>query len=636
MKPIFKLLLAIAMIGGAPTMLPSCGGDEPVDDQVDKTALNSAIATAEALTAADYTTESWAALVSALSAAKAVARDPGATESEVAKALSDLNTARGNLVPRTDGPDPTDPYADLAAYDPLISYVDFAANPGFKLGLAVEPVSSLVNAGTTRDIVLENFNEVVAGNAMKYASVVSDGGTMNFSDVTRLVAAARDANLSLYGHTLVWHSQQRRGYLNGLIGPKVQPTSPDFGAYALKMTNTEVKTDNYLTQIMYTLSGFLTEGTTYTLKFKARATVACEPEVFLMSTVSGAAQNYPGTVAIGTELAEVSIQVTPTHGQIDRFSFNIGKFQTTILLDDISLTAEGSDENLILNGDFENGNINGWSSWQSAAALSVEGSDPVEMTAEEKREILTDELERWIKGMMEATGGYVKAWDLVNEAMSDTAPCPIRTDPGNEPGSFYWQDYLGENYGRVAAKLARQYGGDDLLLFVNDYNLEGDWYADNDKLKSMIAMVERWESDGVTRIDGLGTQMHVIYNVDPASQKRHEDAVVRMFELMAATGKLVKISELDMRIENASGQQIPLASVTAEQHRGMADYYEFIISKYFEIIPPAQRYGITQWSPTDNPNSTGWQPNQPNGLWTTSYQRKPAYAGFANGLKGAN
>ncbi len=70
------------------------------------------------------------------------------------------------------------------------------------------------------------------------------------------------------------------------------------------------------------------------------------------------------------------------------------------------------------------------------------------------------------------------------------------------------------------------------------------------------------------------------------------------------------------------------------QHLAMADFYQFIVSKYLEIIPVEQQYGITQWCSTDSPVESGWRANEPIGLWNLQYQRKPAYAGFANGLAG--
>ena len=172
-----------------------------------------------------------------------------------------------------------------------------------------------------------------------------------------------------------------------------------------------------------------------------------------------------------------------------------------------------------------------------------------------------------------------------------------------------------------------------MRLFINDYNLESDW-DDNKKLKSLIHWIGVWESDGVTKIDGIGTQMHISYYENPQTQKSKEDHVVKMLQLMANTGKLVKISELDMGYVNSSGTTLSTSQLTDEQHRKMADYYDFIVTKYFEIVPPAQQYGITQWCPTDAPGAlgTGWRGGEPVGLWDQNYNRKYAYAGFANGL----
>ncbi len=111
-----------------------------------------------------------------------------------------------------------------------------------------------------------------------------------------------------------------------------------------------------------------------------------------------------------------------------------------------------------------------------------------------------------------------------------------------------------------------------------------------------------------------------------------------MLELMAATGKLVKISELDMGYVDADGNTVPTVAMTEAQHQAMAAYYKFIVSKYFEIIPASQQYGITQWCLTDASGElgTGWRGGEPVGLWDLNFSRKHTYAGFAEGLQGAN
>ena len=251
-------------------------------------------------------------------------------------------------------------------------------------------------------------------------------------------------------------------------------------------------------------------------------------------------------------------------------------------------------------------------------------------TPEEKKDTLTKAMDAWIKGMMEATKGKVVAWDAVNEAISgvdangDGKYDLQSADNGDPANNFYWQDYLGsEDYVRFVFTKARQYfeefGGNpaELKLFINDYNLES-WWDGNAKLKSLLQWIDIWEADGETKIDGIGTQMHVSYILNADDQKKQEDAIVEMFKLLAPSGKLVKISELDMGIvENAFGAGIAATAVTEEQHHKMAEFYKFIITKYFEIIPAAQQYGITQWCTSDPGGSlgTGWRGGEPVGLW---------------------
>ena len=89
---------------------------------------------------------------------------------------------------------------------------------------------------------------------------------------------------------------------------------------------------------------------------------------------------------------------------------------------------------------------------------------------------------------------------------------------------------------------------------------------------------------------------------------------------------------------DADGNTVPTVSMTEEQHQAMADYYTFIVNAYFENVPAAQQYGITQWCITDASGElgTGWRGGEPVGLWDAGYNRKHTYAGFAAGLQGNN
>ena len=88
----------------------------------------------------------------------------------------------------------------------------------------------------------------------------------------------------------------------------------------------------------------------------------------------------------------------------------------------------------------------------------------------------------------------------------------------------------------ATSNIARKYGPEDVVLFINDYNLESDW-DQNKKLKSLINWIKKWEADGVTKIDGIGTQMHISYYENSGTQNSKKNAITNMFKLMAATGK---------------------------------------------------------------------------------------------------
>ena len=87
-----------------------------VGREIDKSALNEAIAAAEALDGEDYTTNSWNVLTSALETAKTVAADDNAAQTEIDDAANALNGAKAALQVK----------ASKAAIDALQNVVDKA------------------------------------------------------------------------------------------------------------------------------------------------------------------------------------------------------------------------------------------------------------------------------------------------------------------------------------------------------------------------------------------------------------------------------------------------------------------------------------------------------------------------------
>lgn len=322
--------------------------------------------------------------------------------------------------------------------------------------------------------------------------------------------------------------------------------------------------------------------------------------------------------------------------------------------DNVSLKING--EERIANGDFEGtdmssfrvkqygGGVETPSVCENVSYIYLPSSTP--LTAQERHDTLVYAMDKWIKGMMEACGGKVKAWDLVNEAISGgdsdgDGYYDLQHSDGYKSGtwdvggsSFYWQDYMGDlEYVRQACRLARKYGPEDVKLFINDYNLESYW-DNNKKLRSLINWIKKWEADGVTHIDGIGTQMHISCSMNDNDLNNRKKYITQMFYLMAQSGKYVRVSELDMGMDDANGKAVATADMTEAMHKRMADYYEWIIKQYLKIIPANQQWGICQWCPTDSPASSGWRANTPVGIWDINYYRKHVYAGWVRGFGG--
>lgn len=510
----------------------------------------------------------------------------------------------------------------LKDYDLLKSYIDRDANPSFKLGSGVS-VSDYSEQGLVYGMISSNFDEVTAGYQMKHGALVQEDGSIDFTPVIDFIAAAEEAGVTIYGHTLCWHANQNAEYLNSTIAPTIIPgtgeptlveiASFDFegGAggwvgwgnestrglsadgegydgtgFAYTFTNPTVS-DYWAAQVAFDLAPALTNGGTYTLNFQVKADGTGEIRPEVQSTADFSNDGF-GVLSVTTEWQEYTLDVVVTAEDRNRFVISFGDYAGTILIDDLTLSY-----------------------------LDPEGSgEVVEMTPQEKKAIISDELERWISGMMAETKDYVTAWDVVNEPMDDGNPDELKTGIGKElnDDQFYWQDYLGKDYAVMAIEFAREYGNEGDLLFINDYNLE----YNLDKCQGIIDYVEYVESKGVT-VDGIGTQMHISTDSD---KSKIED----MFTMLAATGKLIKVSELDIGVGEKTDD------ATDEHYIAQAEMYEFVVNKYFELVPAAQRYGITVWSPMDQPRGSNWRADEPIGLWTQTYQRKRAYGGFADGL----
>jgi GH35 family endo-1,4-beta-xylanase len=98
---------------------------------------------------------------------------------------------------RTVAPERDAQYSYLNDYADLKTYVNPNASPAFMLGGAVE-APDFNKKEQVYALEVANFQEIVAGNAMKMGACVNDNGLMDFNTVTTFVNNAVDAGLSVY------------------------------------------------------------------------------------------------------------------------------------------------------------------------------------------------------------------------------------------------------------------------------------------------------------------------------------------------------------------------------------------------------------------------------------------------------
>ena len=281
-------------------------------------------------------------------------------------------------------------------------------------------------------------------------------------------------------------------------------------------------------------------------------------------------------------------------------------------------------------------------------------------TAEEKNQLLTAVMENWVKGMAEhlAEKGIVPVgYDVINEAIADGSngvrgyngvfggswtedettyydAAPTETEADGltlnwGPGHWYW-GYFVPDYPVKAFQFARKYLPAETKLFYNDYNLES---SDSKRAAAIQFVKDIDAANGSAIVDGIGTQMHVSFSpTDDAEENATKVAELRarvdkMFQELAATGKLVRVTELDIVVGTGSP--------SAAQYKAQSDAYQTIFESYFENVPEAQQSGITIWSLTDAEDEHEyWLSGQKPNLWDESFKRKWAYKGVCDALAG--
>ena len=410
-------------------------------------------------------------------------------------------------------------------------------------------------------------------------------------------------------------------------------------------------------QCAYTFDDALQEGKKYIIQFYAKSTSpAGELQFQYQNGTTYSSQGGYNTFSVGIDWVKCEFTFTPAYDDANRIILNFGKVGGTYYIDNIKFGL-AKDQNAAARGIQYIQASNGKARKVTRASRKYY----VLKSAAEKQAALEGAMEAWVSGVAKhlAEKNVVPyGYDVINEPIADGSnkyrgidegifggtwtedeqtmydAAPVETEADGltlnwGSNHWYWGYYV-KDYPVKAFQLARKYLPAETKLFVNDYNLE----TSPNKLDALIKFVKDIdEKNGTPIVDGIGTQMHVSLSCSDDAEKNAaniaalKEKVDAMFQTMAATGKLVRVTELDLSLGTASP--------SSNQYKAQSDAYRMIMESYKANVPAAQQSGITIWSLSDNEaEHEYWLKGQVPNLFDKDYKRKWAYKGFCDGIAG--
>lgn len=518
-------------------------------------------------------------------------------------------------------PDPTfaEPYKDLA---PVKSYIDRVKYPNMTIGATLD-VAEFNKQALAHSAAVTNFDNFAFGKTLMSGSIVNEKGVMNFLAMSDLLDHVTEIGAEVFGSPICANTNQADAWINHLTSPieisvdYVPGKSINYNEYAVgafggtvdKGSASIVKFDSQNTlkigasSQVNIIEGFDVDPTaTYTIKFYAMA----DKDVSYSLEFSGNA--VPGTATSD-----------------GKWALSGGKWLPITIE---SKAAEGSDGYLKLT------TLRGVTIYIKSVEVGYYPDNHRPQTDQERSDTIKYALNTWCDGLMKINAGRIKTFDLIEEAIS--------TDSILENGMYalksydkadkvYWQDVLGsEEYAPTVAKVAREayarYGNDpaELKFYVSETGLE-----DETKMASLNYWLGIWDAKGA-KIDGINAKVNLVYNEDAAKLAENKAAYEKLLDKLAATGKLIRVSNFDIKYVNEKNLNVSASAITEEQRQKLADFYAYAIKAYMTKIPQDKQAGLCKANIVD----TG----DPVGLWSknakSDWVRTATYKAWCEALGG--
>ena len=517
-------------------------------------------------------------------------------------------------------PDPSfvEPYKDLG---PVKSYIDRAQYPNLSLGATLK-VTDFNKQELAHAAAVTNFDDVAFGTTLMAGTIVNAKGVMNFLDMSDLLTHVDEIGYTVYGSPLFANANQADDWMNMLTAPIEIPvdyvegkevdynTMTTFDGTVEKGKASIAKYDGMNVLQIGTLSNvYIIEGfevdpkAKYTITFWATTDKVSDTGVSFNVTFSG----------------------TPVSGSGSDGKFTVKQGKWTKFVIEAQSAPDVSEGYLrIENG--RNGTI-----YVQKAQVGYYPDNHRPQTDKEISDTINFAVNDWCDGVMKINAGRIKSFDLIDEPIDPKAELENgMLDIKHSTEKVFWQDILGsENYAPVVSRAAstafEKHGGNpaDLKFFISETGL------DNPKvIESLKYWIGIWDSKGA-KIDGINAKLNLFYSEDAATQAANEASLNLLLDNLAATGKLIRLSNFDIKYQDAAGAPVLANNISEDQRQRLADYYAYVIRSYMTKIPHDKQAGLCKGNLADT--------TDPVGLWyvdNRDWVRTATYKAFCDALSG--
>ena len=520
-------------------------------------------------------------------------------------------------------PDPTfvEPYKDLA---PVKSYIDRAKYPNLSLGATLK-VADFNKQELAHAAAVTNFDDIAFGTSLMSGTIINSKGVMNFLDMKDLLDHMDEIGGEVFGSPIVANANQADDWLNTLTAP-----------IEVQVEYVEGKAVNFNEQPVGPYSGTIDKGNAEIVSYDGQN---------VLQIASG---SKAGQVRIieGFEVDPLATYTTTFWAKVDKdASFTItfsgnkitgsgtdGKWTlkpgkwTKVVVE--SRSAEGVTEGYLRIENGRNAPI-----YIQKVEVGYYPDNHRPQTAQERSDTINYALDAWCDGLMKINEGRITSFDLIDEPLDAKAELENgMLDLKHSTDKIFWQDVLGsENYAPAVSRVAREnyeeYGGDpaQLRFFISETGLEN-----QKRFESLKYWIGVWDNRGA-KIDGINAKLNLTYSENPQTQAATEASLNTLLENLASTGKLIRLSNFDIKYQDASGANVAAKDISEAQRQQLADFYGHVIKSYMNKIPHDKQAGICKGNLADT--------SDPVGLWSIDskskdWVRTATYKAFCDALSG--